>query len=73
MIGANKYVSPMYISTNTYGTIIANALNIRDADSTKGKILGQFHKNEVVVILAQSSTGWYLTPKGWISNNYVKI
>ena len=73
VIGPDRYISPTYVSTNTYGTVIANALNIRDSDSTKGTILGQYHKNEIVPILAQSSTGWYLTLKGWISNNYVRL
>jgi GH25 family lysozyme M1 (1,4-beta-N-acetylmuramidase) len=73
VIGPEQYVSAMYVSTNTYGTIIANALNIRSSDSTNGSIVGRYIKDEVVPILAQSSTGWYLTPKGWISNNYTKI
>ena len=62
-----------YITTNTYGIITANALNIRDADSTKDKIRGTYKKDDKVEILRKSSTGWYLTPKGWISNNYVKL
>lgn len=73
MIGEDKYVSPMYISTNTSGKIIANSLNIRTSDSTKGSVVGVYHKNDIVSVLAQSKTGWYLTPKGWISNNYVTI
>ena len=73
LIGEDKYVSPMYISTNTSGKIIANSLNIRTSDSTKGSVVGVYHKNDIVSVLAQSKTGWYLTPKGWISNNYVTI
>ena len=69
----DKFVSGQYVSTNTYGTITANSLNIRNSDSTKGIILGQYHKGELVPILNQSSTGWYLTPKGWISNKYVTL
>lgn len=72
-LGPERFVSPDYIATNTHGQIIAYTLNIRDLDSTKGKVLGQYYKNEIVPILAQSSTGWYLTTKGWISNNYVRI
>ena len=63
----------MYISTNTSGKIIANSLNIRTSDSTKGSVVGVYHKNDIVSVLAQSNTGWYLAPKGWISNNYVTI
>lgn len=73
MIGDHKYVSPDYITTDTYGKIVANSLNIRTSDSTKGSIVGVYHKDEIVHVLAQSPTGWYLTPNGWISNNYVVL
>lgn len=73
MLDASKYVAPEYISTNSHGKIIANSLNIRNSDSTKGSIVGVYHKDEIVPILAQSPTGWYLTPKGWISNNYATL
>ena len=73
MIGTDKYVSPNYVETNTHGKIIAYSLNIRTSDSTKGSIVGVYHKDEIVPLLAQSITGWYLTPKGWISNNYVTL
>ena len=73
MIDTDRYVSPDYISTNSYGKIIAYSLNIRSKDSTQGNILGVYHKDEIVPLLAQSHTGWYLTPKGWISNNYVVL
>ena len=73
MVGLGEYVSPKYISTNTSGKIIANSLNIRTSDSTKGSIVGVYYRDEIVSILAQSNTGWYLTPKGWISNNYTTL
>ena len=66
------YISNDYVKSNTTGMITANSLYIRNADSTKGQIMGVYKKNTVVEILRQSSTGWYLTPKGWISNNYTK-
>ena len=72
IIGNQKYISPSYVETNTIGTITANKLNIRNRDSTQGKIVGQYNKDDSVSILRQSSTGWYLTPRGWISNNYVR-
>lgn len=71
-IGVLRYVSPDYIST-PIGVITTNALNIRDSDSTKGRVLGHYKKGDTTPILNQSSTGWYLTPKGWVSNNYVKL
>lgn len=71
-IGDNRYVSPDYIESNTMGVIITAVLNIRNSDSTKGDIVGKYYKDYTVSILAQSSTGWYLTPKGWASNNYIR-
>lgn len=71
-LGDERYVSPNYIESNTIGVITAYNLNIRNQDSTKGNIVGRYVKDETVTILCQSSTGWYLTPKGWISNNYVR-
>lgn len=67
------WVSNEYVKSDTSGTITANALNIRNADSTKGQIVGNYRKGDTVEILRQSSTGWYLTPKGWVSNNYVRL
>jgi len=72
-IGDERFVSADYIKSNTLGIITANKLNIRSLDSTKGKVLGIYLKGDAVEILRQSSSGWYLTPKGWISNNYVKL
>ena len=72
-IGDGRYVSADYIVTNTMGIITANKLNIRTSDSTRGEIVGQYYKDVPVQILRRSSTGWYLTPKGWISNNYVRL
>ena len=71
-LGEYRYVSPDYISA-PIGIITANSLNIRNADSTKGKVVGIYHKGDTTLLLNQSSTGWYLTPKGWVSNNYVKL
>lgn len=72
-IGDNKFVSPVYVKSDTVGKITTGALNIRDSDSVAGKGIGTYKKNEKVILLNQSSTGWYLTPKGWISNKYVEI
>ncbi len=55
------------------GVITTGALNIRNADSTKGQIVGRFLKGDTTPIVKQSQTGWYITPKGWVSNNYVKL
>lgn len=73
VIGDSQYVSFDYIKSNTRGQISTGALNIRDKDSTAGKVVGNYHMNDVVEILKQSTSGWYLTPKGWISNKYVKL
>jgi GH25 family lysozyme M1 (1,4-beta-N-acetylmuramidase) len=73
MLGPDRYVCGDYVKSDTLGTIIAYKLNIRSSDSTKGTVVGTYLKDEIVPIMAQSSTGWYLTPKGWISNNYVKL
>lgn len=72
-IGENKYVCADYVLTNTMGVITTGALNIRDSDSKKGSSIGTYRKGDTVRIMGQSETGWYLTPKGWISNNYVKL
>lgn len=73
LIGEQRYVSGNYIKSNTIGIVTANKLNIRDMDSTNGSIVGLYQKADTVEIYRQSKTGWYLTPKGWISNNYVKL
>lgn len=67
------YISNEYVKSAVTGVITANKLNIRNSDSTKGQIVGTYKKSEEIEILKQSTTGWYLTPKGWISNNYVKL
>lgn len=72
-LGEGKYVSPDYITTNSRVKIIANKLNIRSSDSTSGNIIGVYLKDEIVLVYAQSKTGWYLTSKGWISNNYARL
>ena len=72
-IGDERFVSGEYIKSNTIGIITANKLNIRSADSKNGNIVGTYSKGDTVEILRQSSTRWYLTPKGWISNNYVRL
>ena len=72
-IGTERYISADYVITNTMGIVTANKLNIRDSDSTNGKILGTYSKDDTINILRQSSTGWYLTSKGWVSNNYVRV
>lgn len=72
-IGDERFVDSRYVKSNTIGIITANKLNIRDTDSVKGNPIGLYEKGDTVEILRQSSTGWYLTPKGWVSNNYVKL
>lgn len=71
-LGKDRYVSPNYID-GAVGVVTTGALNIRNADSTKGQIVGRFLKGDTTPIVKQSQTGWYLTPKGWVSNNYVKL
>ena len=49
-------------------------LNIRSTDSTSGNILGTYGPEDKIIITGRSSnTGWYLTPRGWISDKYVTI
>lgn len=72
-IGNDRYVSADYIVSNTKGLVTTGALNVRSSDSTKGAVIGRLLKGNEVAIFRQSSTGWYLTSSGWISNNYVRI
>lgn len=49
-------------------------LNIRSTDSTSGTVLGTYGPNDRIIITGRSEkTGWYLTPRGWISDKYVTI
>ena len=67
------WCSNEWITSTGKGMITAEkSLNIRSSDSTSGAIWGTYKHGEVVTLLHQSgNTGWYLTPKGWISNKYV--
>ena len=53
------------------GRITANALNIRTASSTSGKLIGTYQKNDYVSITKVENNWGYANNKGWISLNYV--
>lgn len=72
-IGTDRYVSRDYVASNTKGVVTTGALNCRSSDSAKGSIIGRLFMGNEVDIFKQSSTGWYLTTCGWVSNNYVKL
>ena len=57
--------------TEMIGRITANALNIRNAAGTHGKLLGVFKKNDYVSITKVENNWGYANEKGWISLNYV--
>ncbi len=67
------WCSNEWVQSTGKGRITANSLYIRSSDSKSGEIWGVYYKDEVVTLLHKSgNTGWYLTPKGWISNLYVE-
>ncbi len=69
-VNKEEWVSPAYIKSTQMVRIKASALNVRDSDSEKGKILATLPNNSSCYIYAQSTnTGWYLTNQGWISNS----
>lgn len=69
------WCSDEWVESYGKGIITAeNTLYIRSSDSKSGEIWGTYKNGDIVTLLHQSgNTGWYLTPKGWISNNYVQI
>lgn len=69
------WCSNEWVASTGKGIVTAEkSLNIRSSDSTKGEIWGTYKNGDIVTLLHQSgNTGWYLTPKGWISNNYVQV
>lgn len=71
-----QWVSNNYIDCKTKGRLKngVNGLNIRSTDSKSGKILGVYGAKDFITILGRSEqSGWYLTPKGWISDAHVEI
>ncbi len=72
-IGKDQWVSPKYIDSKFKGKVTANSLRIRSEDNTNGEPLGIYTHGQVVILLAQSKTGWFLTPNGWVSNKYIQI
>lgn len=60
-------------STQTWGIVSANVLNVRDLPSTKGKIVGALKKGETVHIYGiDPTTGWYkLGENEYASNQYI--
>ena len=56
------------------GTITADALRIRSAAGTGGKILGFYYRNDAVTVSEKTRVGsvtWGKTDLGWISMDYV--
>lgn len=70
-----KWCSPDYVEVSAKGIItVENSVYIRSADSKAGDIWGFYKNGETVPILhISTNTSWYLTPKGWVSNKYVKL
>lgn len=58
------------------GKVTASTLNVRNSESTKGKVIGKLEKNNLVEVVQKSSKGWYKVKYGkgygWISQKYVK-
>lgn len=71
----DMWCSNEWVQSSGKGIITAEkSLYIRSSDSKKGEIWGTYKNGDIVTLLHQSgNTGWYLTPKGWISNNYVQV
>lgn len=55
------------------GTVVitASELNIRQAPSTSGAVVGAYVKDELVHLVAKCGE-WFKTAKGWISRKYVE-
>ena len=53
------------------GVITANGLNVREDASKNAKVVGNYSKGDVVVVL-ELKNGWGRTDKGWILMDYVK-
>ncbi len=71
----DMWCSNEWVQSSGKGIITAEkSLYIRSSDSKNGEIWGTYKNGDIVTILHQSgTTGWYLTPKGWISNNFVSL
>ena len=62
------------VSKDKKGIVIANKLNIRTKPDTTGDVVGVYYKGERITIHETDPvSGWYRTPKGWISYNYVQV
>ena len=72
-VTSDLWCSNEWVTSTGKGIVTAEkSLNIRSSDSTKGEIWGTYKHGDIVTLLHQSgNTGWYLTPKGWISDKYV--
>lgn len=58
---------------NKQGVVTASLLNVRSAPNTNASILGKYTAGAVITLLAETSSGWYKTDKGYIYKQYVQI
>lgn len=54
------------------GKITASSLKIRSGGSIAHPQIGSYKNGDIVQVIGKSSTGWYQTNKGFVSNSYVK-
>lgn len=59
-------------SSEFLGKITASSLKIRSGGSTAHPQIGSYKNGDIVQVIGKSSTGWYQTNKGFISNSYVE-
>ena len=58
------------------GVVTCSVLNVRNGAGVSYNIVGQYNKNETVVITEQKTVGsttWGKTEKGWVSMDYVSL
>lgn len=65
-------IPPSTTSVEFLGKITASSLKIRSGASTSYAQIGSYKNGDIIQIIGKASTGWYQTPKGYISNSYVK-
>ena len=68
---ATEDEKPAQPTQTVKGVITANGLNIREDASKNSKVVGNYSKGDVVVVL-ELKNGWGRTEKGWILMDYVK-
>ena len=65
----DEWVNSSYLKPLLYGTVMCDALNIRNHDHANGTIIRTLKEKEIIKIFGITQRGWYLTQYGYCSPN----